>query len=159
MAWNDGLTKELDTFFSNVLGQLGDSAVDIIKETVDKYSLELYKEVKKNTPSAKKPENSVNLADRLTRKRVTNKGAFYYGFKILYEGEFQRGNQMVPYEKLANILNYGAVTKQKKKDGTYGQKYENIKATRYISNAITKLKGLDPEINKRFKEKEKELMK
>ena len=158
MAWNDGLTKEFETFFNEVLGKLGDSAIDIIKDTVDKYSLELYKEVKKKTPSAKKIENSVNLADRLTKKKVTNKGAFYYGFKIFYEGEFKQGSKMVPYEKLANILNYGAVTKQKKKDGTYGEKYTNIESTRYITNAITKLKGIDPEINKRFKDKEKELM-
>ena len=158
MAWNDGLTKEIDNFFNSVLGELGDSAIDIIKDTVDKYSLELYRDLKKNTPVAKNIKDSVNLPDRLTSHRITEKGSKFYGYRILYEGEFKRGDKMIPYQKLANILNFGSVVAQKKKDGSYGKEYTNIKANRYITKAVKKLKKIDPEINEKFKKKEKELM-
>lgn len=158
MAWNDGLTKEIDNFFNNVLGELGDAAIEIIKETVDDYSLELFKDLKKNTPIAKESKDSVNLPDRLTSRKITEKGSKYYGYSIYYEGEFKRGTKMIPYQKLANILNFGSVVAQKKKDGSYNKEYTNVKATRYISKAIKKLKKINPEINEKFRKKEKELM-
>lgn len=157
MAWNDGLSKELDAFFNNVLGGLEGCAYSAITETVDKYSTSTFNQLKKTTPTS--PRTDINLADRLTMKKVTEKGSSYYGYIIRYEGEFKSGNKMVPYQKLANIMNYGSITAQKKKDGSYGDEYENWGAKRFITKAVKKLKAVNPEINDLFVKKQKELMK
>lgn len=157
MSLNDGLTIELDTFLKEKLAKLPDCANEAIIEIVDKYANSTFNELKKNTPRSN--NSDINIADRLVMKKITARGSKYYGYSIKYEGEFKSGTKMVSYAKMASIMNYGSWVSQKKKDGTYGEGYQNWQAHKFITRAVKKLKKMTPEINDLYIKKEKELMK
>ena len=62
----------------------------------------------------------------------------WYGYSVEFQGQNRKG---VPYQKIANILNYGT---------------SYVKGTRFINKAIRNLKDMDDRIYERFKNKIKE---
>ena len=160
MSWNDGISKELNSFIEDKLAKIPECAEEAIKETVDIYAQRFYQNVKITTPRRTDYSTNINtdLYNKIVKEKITNRGNKYYGYRIYFEGEFRNGNYNMPYEKLANILNYGSNTRQLKKDGTYGNTYQNVVATRFISKEIKKLKGIEKSINDTFLQKEREVM-
>lgn len=65
-----------------------------------------------------------------------NKEKDYYGYSSGFAGESPTGE---PYEKIANVLNYG----RKERKGTFA-------GTFFVSKAVRKLKGMDARIAARI---------
>lgn len=134
MEWNDGISKEMDKYFNNVLANISEVSIDSIKEVVDKASAQFYNDVQKDTPI-----RSGGLQKSLVQEKIDT--GDYYGTKNMFEGNDANG---VPYEKIANILNYG------KKDGSIDPKY-------FVTRAVRKLKSIDKDIDKTYEQKMSEL--
>jgi len=121
----DGVTKQLSEYFKQ-LEQVGDKAIEAIKEQIDIEAESVEKEIRENTP-----KKTGGLASSFTKTKIdTGKR---YGYKLEYEGNAPDGT---PYAKIANILNSGT---------------SEIKPRRFITKAVRKLKGLDDRINARAK--------
>ena len=117
----DGVTKQLSEYFKQ-LEQVGDKAIDAIKEQIDIEAESVEKEIRENTPI-----KTGNLASSFTKTKIdTGKR---YGYKLEYEGNAPDGT---PYAKIANILNSGT---------------SEIKPRRFITRAVRRLRGLDDRIN------------
>jgi hypothetical protein len=121
----DGVTKQLSEYFKQ-LEQVGDKAIDAIKEQIDIEAESVEKEIRENTPI-----KTGNLASSFTKTKIdTGKR---YGYKLEYEGNAPDGT---PYAKIANILNSGT---------------SEIKPRRFITRAVRRLRGLDDRINAKAK--------
>lgn len=132
-GWNDGVSKQLADFF-NELGNLGDIVQDCIKEQID-YEVNLLKQnISSTTPRGK----TLGLWSSLSQSQITARYN-WYGWSVTFEGENEKG---VPYQKIANILNYGT---------------SHIQGTRFISKAIRKLKNMDDRILERIEKKTQNL--
>lgn len=126
MAWNDGITQELSEFLEEVsvaAGRTRSVAEKVIDEEVKAYS-------ERVTPQI--PVSTGGLKASFTVKKDTSKGSKWYGYDASFEGNAPNGE---PYEKIANIQNYGTPTRA----GTF-----------FITKAIKKLKGLSGRIEARI---------
>ncbi len=124
----DGVTKQLSEYFKQ-LEQVGNKAIEAIKEQIDIEAESVEKEIRANTPIGK----TGGLASSFTKTKIdTGKR---YGYKLEYEGNAPNGT---PYAKIANILNSGT---------------SEIKPRRFITKAVRKLRGLDDRTVKRIKAK------
>lgn len=128
-SWNDGVSKELYEYFESI-NNFGDLAIQSIQEQIDLEVEKLYQQLQETTPRGK----TLGLLNSLRKSKITVRYN-WYGYTIEFGGEDRKG---VPYQKIANILNYGSST---------------IRGTRFISKAIHNLKGLDDRIDERFKTK------
>jgi hypothetical protein len=126
--YNDGLTESLGEYFTE-LGKVGDLAIESIKEQIDMETEAVEKSLIDNTP-----HKTGGLNKSLRKTKVDNRNN-RYGYRLEYEGNDPDGT---PYAKIANVLNNGSST---------------IKAKRFMTRAVKKLKGLDDRAAKRFKEK------
>jgi len=129
MGWNDGISKELTDYFESIR-KYGDKAIEVIQEQIDIEAEIVRAELEKDAPKGA----TLGLLRSLTKVKITARRN-WYGYSVTFEGKNERGE---PYQKLANILNYGTST---------------IKGTRFISRAIHKLKGMDDRIAERFRNK------
>lgn len=129
MSWNDGISKELDDYF-NQLSEYGDLAIKSIKEQIDIEVDNLFSQLESTTPRGE----TLGLVNSLRKSKVNIRRS-WYGYEVEFVGQNRKG---VPYQKIANILNYGT---------------SNMKGTRFISKAIHNLKGMDERIYKRFQNK------
>lgn len=125
---NDGITDAFQDFFES-LSEVGDLAIESLKEQIDIETDRSERELKDKTPVGE----TGGLAKSLTKKTLNKQGQ--YGYVLEYAGENKDG---VPYEKIANILNNGSST---------------IKPKRFIAKTVRQLKGLDDRAAKRFEEK------
>jgi HK97 gp10 family phage protein len=125
--YNDGLTQILGDYFDE-LKTVGDKAVKAIKQQIDEETDTVERELQTNTPV-----KTGGLKASLKRTKINTKTR--YGYRLEYEGNAPDGT---PYAKIANVLNNGSST---------------IKAKRFMTRAVKKLKGLDDRAAKRFKEK------
>jgi hypothetical protein len=125
----DGLTKELDAYFK-ALGdmKIGELSIEAITEQVDKESQALFNSLDDNTP-----EDTGGLKRSLKTAKISN--VRWYGYETLYDGIAPSGE---PYEKIANILNYGSPT---------------IRPRRFITRAVRQLRGMDERIYDRYLKK------
>ena len=124
--WHDGVSKELFEFMDSI-GTTANTATDAIKHQID-IEAEVFREaLAKTVPKGK----TKGLLKSLTKAQVTTRKN-WYGYEITFAGSDKHGT---PYQKIANILNYGSST---------------IKGTRFISRAIRKLRGMDDRIFERF---------
>ena len=128
-SWNDGVSKQLAEYFEQI-GEFGDYAIEAIQEQIDLEVEKLIKELETTTPKGA----TLGLLNSLRKSKITAKYN-WYGYSIEFQGENRKG---VPYQKIANILNYGTST---------------IKGTRFINKAIHNLKDMDERIYDRFKSK------
>ena len=125
--YNDGLTQSLGAYFDE-LKNIGNKAVDAIKEQIDEETDTVERELQTNTPV-----KTGGLKSSLKRTKINAKTR--YGYRLEYEGDAPDGT---PYAKIANVKNNGSST---------------IKAKRFMTKAVKKLKGLDDRAAKRFVEK------
>lgn len=128
-SWNDGVSKQLTEYFEE-LADFGDLAVQAVQEQIDIEVEKLMTQLEATTPRGK----TWGLVNSLRQSRIVARRN-WYGYSIEFVGENSKG---VPYQKIANILNYGT---------------SYIKGTRFITKAIHNLKGMDDRINERFKNK------
>ena len=131
-SWNDGVSKQLTEYFEE-LGNYGDYAIEAIKEQIDIEVEKLVNQLEQTTPRGA----TLGLLNSLRQSKIVAKQN-WYGYSVEFVGENRKG---VPYQKIANILNYGTST---------------IKGTRFINKAIHNLKDLDARIYERFQRKLKE---
>ena len=129
MAWNDGVSKELEEYFNNI-GTFGDKAIEAVKEQIDIEVNKLVLQLESTTPRGA----TLGLLNSLKNSRITAKRN-WYGYSVEFVGQDRKG---VPYQKIANILNYGT---------------SFIKGTRFITKAIHNLKNMDERIYERFQTK------
>ena len=129
MAWNDGVSKELSDYFE-ALRQKSETAIEAIQEQVDIEAELVRSELERTAPRGA----TLGLLKSLSKVRLTARKE-WYGYSVTFDGCNKQG---VPYQKLANILNYGT---------------SHIKGTRFISRAIRKLRGMDTRISERFEKK------
>lgn len=129
MAWNDGVSKELEEYFNNI-GTFGDKAIEAVKEQIDIEVNKLVLQLESTTPRGA----TLGLLNSLRNSRITAKRN-WYGYSVEFVGQDIKG---VPYQKIANILNYGT---------------SFIKGTRFITKAIHNLKNMDERIYERFQTK------
>lgn len=129
MAWNDGVSKELEEYFNNI-GTFGDKAIEAVKEQIDIEVNKLILQLESTTPRGA----TLGLLNSLRNSRITAKKN-WYGYSVEFVGQDRKG---VPYQKIANILNYGT---------------SFIKGTRFITKAIHNLKNMDERIYERFQTK------
>lgn len=129
MAWNDGVSKELEEYFNNI-GTFGDKAIEAVKEQIDIEVNKLILQLETTTPRGA----TLGLLNSLRNSRITAKRN-WYGYSVEFVGQDRKG---VPYQKIANILNYGT---------------SFIKGTRFITKAIHNLKNMDERIYERFQTK------
>jgi hypothetical protein len=129
MAWNDGVSKELEEYFNNI-GTFGDKAIEAVKEQIDIEVNKLVLQLESTTPRGA----TLGLLNSLRNSRITAKRN-WYGYSVEFIGQDRKG---VPYQKIANILNYGT---------------SFIKGTRFITKAIHNLKNMDERIYERFQTK------
>ena len=129
MAWNDGVSKELEEYFNNI-GTFGDKAIEAVKEQIDIEVNKLILQLESTTPRGA----TLGLLNSLRNSRITAKKN-WYGYSVEFVGQDRKG---VSYQKIANILNYGT---------------SFIKGTRFITKAIHNLKNMDERIYERFQTK------
>ena len=129
MAWNDGVSKELEEYFNNI-GTFGEKAIEAVKEQIDIEVNKLVLQLESTTPRGA----TLGLLNSLSNSKITAKRN-WYGYSVEFVGQDRKG---VPYQKIANILNYGT---------------SFIKGTRFITKEIHNLKNMDERIYERFQTK------
>lgn len=129
MSWNDGVSKQLEEYF-NELGTFGDKAIEAVQEQIDIEVEKLVRQLKETTPRGK----TLGLLNSLRNAKITARRN-WYGYSVEFEGQDRNGT---PYQKIANILNYGT---------------SFIKGTRFLTKAIHNLKDMDSRIYERFHNK------
>lgn len=129
MSWNDGISKQLEEYF-NELGTFGDKAIEAVQEQIDIEIEKLVKQLQETTPKGK----TLGLLSSLRNTKITARRN-WYGYSVEFEGQDRKGT---PYQKIANILNYGT---------------SFIKGTRFLTKAIHNLKDMDSRIYERFQNK------
>lgn len=125
----DGVSKQLTDYFEGIKGK-GEMAIQAIQEQVDIEAEEVRRALETTAPKGA----TLGLLNSLRKTKIVARRS-WYGYTVEFEGNNRKGE---PYQKIANILNYGTST---------------IQGTRFISRAIRKLKGMDERINERFKKK------
>lgn len=128
-SWNDGVSKQLAEYFEEV-SEFGNLAIEAIQEQIDIETEKLVRQLEETTPRGR----TLGLLNSLRKSRIVAKHN-WYGYSVEFEGEDRKGT---PYQKIANILNYGTST---------------IKGTRFINKAIRNLKDMDERIYERFQKK------
>lgn len=131
-VWNDGISKQLSEYFEQI-AKYGDFAIEALQEQIDIEVDNLMKQLESSTPRGQ----TLGLLNSLRKSKIVAKRN-WYGYSVEFVGENSKG---VPYQKIANILNYGT---------------SRIKGTRFITKAIHNLRGMDDRIYSRFKNKIKE---
>lgn len=123
------LTIDLQNYFDNVLGDVGEVAKQAITEEVAIFSNNFFQEVKQNTPV-----DTNNLRDSLKITNISSDRNI--GFNIEFVGNHRKNNQS--NAKIANVINFGT---------------PNRTGTRFVSRAIRKLKRLNPAIDANYEQK------
>ena len=121
--------KELTEYLEG-LTKIGDITKTAVREQVDIEAEKVRALLEKTAPRGE----TGGLIRSLAKAEITTRHN-WYGFRIEFEGNNEQG---VPYQKIANVLNFGT---------------SHIQGTRFISKAIRKLKGMDKRIAERFEEK------
>ena len=135
MSWNDGISKEMDKYCNDILMKIPEVSLESVKEAVDIASNTFYNDIEKSTPVGL----SGGLKGSFKQEKINNTD--YYGYRNIFEGEDPNG---VPYEKIANVLNYGT------HDGRIEPNY-------FVTKAIRKLKSIDKNTVKIYEQKMKSL--
>lgn len=142
----DGITLQFEKFTKEVLENIGTEATESIKEEVDKFSNQYENDIRTSIP-----KKSGDLENSFKMKKDIN-SINWYGYNFRFEG-VDKNN--IPYEKIANVLNYGRQAGYTDK----GRRYPTITPKRFIEKAIRKLKKLNPAIDENFESKMQELNK
>lgn len=126
MAWNDGISEEISSFLDGI-ADVGAHARQIGEQVIDEEVKNFSERVEPRIPI-----KTGGLKRSYTVKRDESKGKSYYGYSVTFEGNAPNGE---PYEKIANIQNYGTP----RHAGSF-----------FITNAVRRLKGMTDRINARI---------
>jgi len=131
MAWNDGVTKQLNDFLNELTEggkvDIGETYIASVKAVIDD-AVDSYGVFIKDTV----PVDTGELKNSFVIEKIENRKN-WYGYNAEFKGIAKNGT---PYQKIANILNYGVPGKFA---GTY-----------FITRAIRRLKGMDQKIEHKF---------
>lgn len=125
MAWNDGITQELSEFLNGIRAvgpQARKAAEQVIDTEVQSFSDNVEPRIPERTGGLKR---SYKVMKDTSRRN-------WYGYSILFDGNAPNGE---PYEKIANIANYGTPYRA----GSF-----------FITKAIKRLRGMDSRIEARI---------
>ena len=136
MSWNDGVSKELNDYFDGIEHVCADLR-GVAEKVIDEKANAFYEQVENKTPY-----DSGGLKDAWEMKSIKDRGGGFYGYSAEFKGETLDGQ---PYQKIANVLNYGRKARKGYFSGTF-----------FVTKAIKKLKGMSGEIEAAI---EKELTK
>lgn len=136
------VTKMFDEFYKNVLGKVGEVSQQAIQEEVDKFSDQFEKDLQGAIP-----QRTGGLLKSL--RKVKEPREKWYGYNFEFVGVNENG---VPYEKIANVLNYGRPAGFKN-----NVKYGEIAPRKFVYKAVRKLKKLDNAIVENYENKMQEL--
>ncbi len=125
MSWNDGISAELSEYLENV-GQGINRCRKVAEEVIDSEVEQFCDRV-----SSKIPVDTGGLAKSFTKTKDSSNPS-WYGYVVEFKGNAPNGE---PYQKIANILNYGSYTRS----GLF-----------FIDNATRRLKGMTDRINARI---------
>lgn len=129
--WNDGISKLMNDYLAELSDggkiDLGQTYIDAVKKEID-VAIDDYA----NFVEPKIPVDTGGLKASFKIEKVTNKRN-WYGYRAEFKGNAPNGE---PYQKIANILNYGRAGK--------------TAPTYFITRAIRRLKKVDANIEKRF---------
>ena len=135
MSWNDGISKEMSDMFATTLNGLGEEAISAAKEVIDEDAQRFA-----STVTSKTPVHTGGLAASF-KLVLLNRGQKWYGYSAEFVGTSPDG---VPYQKIANILNYGRAA---------GDGYGAISGTHFMTVATHRLKGMNGRIEARIASK------
>ena len=124
------MPSELEKYIEERLTTVGKASYEAIKETVTTEAKACFEEIKQNTPV-----KTGGLQNALKIEETNDEKKSQYGYKIYYDGYNDKG---VPFSLIGNTLNKGTSI---------------IPATRHITKAVKKLRGMDDRIHKKFLEK------
>lgn len=127
------ITQDFQKLF-NQIDRAGELAIEATKEVVDEYATRFYEGLKADTPV-----KTGGLKESLEITKDNRIG--WHGYNVEYVGNAPNGE---PYQKIANILNYGAAAEEGR-GGIAGQ--------HFLQKNIRKLKGMDARIEARFESK------
>ena len=116
---------ELEQLSKTLDKDLKEAALSAIKDQIDFEVNEFIEFLQKNTP-----RDSGQLIESITKTKIDTEDR--YGWKIEFAGNYPDGT---PFEKVANILNFGTATMP----GKY-----------FRTRAIRRLKGMDGRIGIRY---------
>ena len=133
MSWNDGISKEMSDMLEATLSGLEEETKQAAREVIDEETKRFQTYVLTHVP-----RNTGGLAASFMVYRVNDGKPNWYGYKTAFEGNAPNG---VPYEKIANTLNFGRPA---------GDGYGAIASTEFVSNAVRRLKGMDDRIEARI---------
>lgn len=136
------VTKMFDEFYKNVLGKVGEVSQQAIQEEVDKFSDQFEKDLRDAIP-----QRTGGLLKSLIKVKEPREK--WYGYNFEFVGVNENG---VPYEKIANVLNYGRPAGFKN-----NVKFGEITPRKFIYKAVRKLKKLDKAIVENYETKMQEL--
>ena len=125
MAWNDGITEEMSEYLSEI-AQASSRARAVGESVIDEEVRNFSARVEPKIPVA-----SGGLHRSFTVEKDTSDSK-WYGYNVEFKGEAPNGE---PYQKIANILNYGT---------------PRMAGSFFITNAVRRLKGMTDRINARI---------
>lgn len=126
MTWNDGISKMMGDFLDSI-GDLGTVARKTAEGVIDTEAEGFRKQVEPRIPV-----DTGGLKESFTLEKCNDSGKDWYGYRAGFDGNTPRGE---PYEKIANIQNYGN---------------SRVAGTHFVTKAIKKLKGMDDRIEARI---------
>ena len=126
MTWNDGISKMMGDFLDSI-GDLGTVARKTAEGVIDTEAEGFRKQVEPRIPV-----DTGGLKESFTLEKCNDSGKDWYGYRAGFDGNTPRGE---PYEKIANIQNYGN---------------SRVAGTLFVTKAIKKLKGMDDRIEARI---------
>lgn len=126
MTWNDGISKMMGDFLDSI-GDLGVVARKTAEGVIDTEAEGFRKQVEPRIPV-----DTGGLKESFTLEKCNDSGKDWYGYRAGFDGNTPRGE---PYEKIANIQNYGN---------------SRVAGTHFVTKAIKKLKGMDDRIEARI---------
>lgn len=126
MTWNDGISKMMGDFLDSI-GDLGTVARKTAEGVIDTEAEGFRKQVEPRIPV-----DTGGLKESFTLEKCNDSGKDWYGYRAGFDGNTPRGE---PYEKIANIQNYGN---------------SRVAGAHFVTKAIKKLKGMDDRIEARI---------
>ena len=125
------------TYIENLPTEIQEAVKESYEEVLKEKANQVLSDLQNSTPRGETSELAASLK---MKKLAKTKKQTKIGYKIIYDGYDSKGR---PYQVIANSLNRGFVNPQ----GVH------IQGKNFIDQAVSRLKGIDEDIAKRFDKK------